>query len=131
MMMRDDENAFDAFKDISPRKQQPELQVLYDYEQHYMKLVRKYKGEIEFINDLLKNYRSEQEKFYGEILPYINDKLKAEAVSDDVREICLKDLQQNIQRSFVLSEKVITHYLTQKIEDFSNTINETLERQRK
>lgn len=96
-----------------------------------MKLVRKYKGEIEFINDLLKNYRAEQEKFYGEILPYINDKLKAEAVSDDVREICLKDLQQNIQRSFVLSEKVITHYLTQKIEDFSNTINETLERQRK
>lgn len=96
-----------------------------------MKLVRKYKGEIEFINDLLKNYRSEQEKFYKEILPCINSKLKAEAVSDDVREICLKDLQQNIERSFVLSEKVITHYLTQKIEDFSNTIKETLERQMK
>lgn len=33
-------DAFSMFEDISPRKQEPTLQVLYDYEKHYMELIR-------------------------------------------------------------------------------------------
>ena len=35
-------NCFDVFEDVSPKRKDPTIQVLYDYEKHYMELIRRY-----------------------------------------------------------------------------------------
>ena len=47
------EDAFSIFEDVIPSKQEPTIQVLYDYEKHYMDLVRRYKEEILFIENIV------------------------------------------------------------------------------
>ena len=36
------DNCFSEFDDVSPKRKNPSIQVLYDYEKHYMELGRKY-----------------------------------------------------------------------------------------
>ena len=64
-------DAFSMFDDVLPDKQEPSVQVLYEYEQHYMDLIRQYKSEIKFIEDMLKDYREEQINFFEKQMPAI------------------------------------------------------------
>lgn len=121
-------NCFDEFKDISPRKKDPSIQVLYDYEKHYMELIRKYSTEIKFIADMLSDFRKEQEQFYNETLPKIKEKLSQDSVGvdEEMKKVWLKRLTMNIDRSFGLSETLINGYATKSIEEFKAAVNEKL-----
>lgn len=121
-------NCFDEFKDVSPRKKDPTIQVLYDYEKHYMELVRKYGNEIQFISDMLQNFRKEQELFYKETLPEIKEKLSQDSagVDEEMKRVWLQRLTTNIDRSFGLSETLINGYATKSIEEFKTAVNEKL-----
>ena len=57
------DNCFDEFNDLSPKKKDPTIQVLYDYEKHYLEMVRRYSEEIKFIQEMLIQFRKEQEIF--------------------------------------------------------------------
>lgn len=56
------DNCFHEFDDIAPKRKEPSIQVLYDYEKHYMELVRKYHPEITMITEMLSDFRKEQEQ---------------------------------------------------------------------
>lgn len=121
-----DNNCFSVFSD-SPKKKEPSIQVLYDYEKHYMELVRKYSAEISMITDMLSNLRSEQSEFYEKTLPQISSKLKQdESIDDDMKKVWLKRLVENMDKSFELSDIVIKNYTTKKIEEFKAAVNEKL-----
>lgn len=119
-------DAFSMFEDISPRKQEPTLQVLYDYEKHYMELIRQHKNEIVFIENMLKDYRQENIDFFNNQLSRISQKLDAEHIDKDMKNAWLKRLEENMNRSFAISEKLITDYTTKKLDEFKTIANEKL-----
>lgn len=119
-------DAFSMFEDISPRKQEPTLQILYDYEKHYMELIRQHKNEIIFIENMLKDYRQENIDFFNNQLSRISQKLDAEHINKDMKNAWLKRLEENMNRSFAISEKLITDYTTKKLDEFKTIANEKL-----
>lgn len=120
-------NCFREFDDVSNKKKHPTIQVLYDYEKHYMELLRKYGPEISMINNMLKDFRKEQEIFYKETLPNIIIKLNQdEGIDEEMKNLWLKRLTENIERSFLLSETLINDYTTKNINEFKIAINDKL-----
>lgn len=119
-------DAFSMFEDISPKKQEPTLQVLYDYEKHYMELIKQHKNEIVFIENMLKDYRQENIDFFNNQLSRISQKLDAEHINKDMKNAWLKRLEENMNRSFAISEKLITDYTTKKLDEFKTIANEKL-----
>lgn len=119
-------DAFSMFEDISPKKQEPTLQVLYDYEKHYMELIKQHKNEIVFIENMLKDYRQENIDFFNNQLSRISQKLDAEHIDKDMKNAWLKRLEENMNRSFAISEKLITDYTTKKLDEFKTIANEKL-----
>lgn len=120
-------NCFDEFKDISPKRKDPTIQVLYEYEKHYLEMVRKYSQEIKFIEDMLSDFRREQETFYSKTLPDIINKLNQDVgVDEEMKKVWLNRLSTNIERSFTLSETLINDYATKSIDEFKAAVNEKL-----
>ena len=50
--MEDKRSAFDKFHRKTSARSDTTAQMLYDYEKHYMELIKRYRHEIEFIHDL-------------------------------------------------------------------------------
>jgi hypothetical protein len=120
-------NCFGEFEDISPKRKEPTIQVLYEYEKHYLEMLRKYSNEIEFIQKMLSNFREEQAKFYHQVLPDIEDKLKGdEAINDEMRRIWIDRLVANMDRSFNLSESLINDYAVKNLDEFKTAVNEKM-----
>lgn len=119
-------NCFDEFNDIPQKRKDPTIQILYDYEKHYMEMIRKYKNEIEFIENMLKEFREEQKTFY-ELLPGISEKLRRDvSVDEEMKEEWVRRLSDNIERSFSLSETLINDYATKSLDEFKQAVNEKL-----
>jgi hypothetical protein len=123
------DNCFDEFDDISPKRKEPSIQTLYDYEKHYMELVRKYSTEITMIAKMLSDFRDEQKEFYEEILPQVSEKLNQEEIIDnEMKKRWLTQFKANMDRSFSLTETLINNYTTKKIDEFKTIINEKIMR---
>jgi len=123
------DNCFDEFDDISPKRKEPSIQTLYDYEKHYMELVRKYSTEITMIAKMLSDFRDEQKEFYEEILPQVSEKLNQEEIIDnEMKKRWLTQFKANMDRSFYLTETLINNYTTKKIDEFKTIINEKIMR---
>lgn len=120
-------NCFDEFKDIPQKRKDPTIQVLYEYEKHYLEMIKKYSEEIKFIQDMLVGFREEQETFYYKVLPDIIDKLnRDDGVDEEMKRIWLRRLSTNIERSFNLSETLINDYATKSLDEFKQAVNEKL-----
>ena len=90
-------------------------------------MLRKYSNEIEFIQKMLSNFREEQAKFYHQVLPDIEDKLKGdEAINDEMRRIWIDRLVANMDRSFNLSESLINDYAVKNLDEFKTAVNEKM-----
>lgn len=110
MSNHDEANAFDVFKDGSPKDGQPSAKLLFDYEKHYMQLLTSHRNDIEFISTLLQELRSEQNKS-TERIAELDKKLDEQGVDEDVKNIWLKHLAENLNRSFQLSNELLSHYI--------------------
>lgn len=122
-----DGNCFEVFDNIPQKRKDPTIQVLYEYEKHYLEMIKKYSEEIRFIQDMLERFRKEQETFYKQVLPDIIDKLNRDGgVDEEMKKIWLKRLSTNIERSFNLSETLINDYATKNLDEFKQAVNEKL-----
>ncbi|MBR4903891.1 MAG: hypothetical protein IKZ53_04405 [Selenomonadaceae bacterium] len=119
-------NLFDNFKKNKPKHFEPTAQMLYDYEEHYMRLVKSYRHEIEFINDLHTTHTQEVKNFYANDLPAIQRKLAAEPIADDVRCEWLKHLEQHMNKSFDMSGHFIGVLTTKKVEEFNAALRDKI-----
>ena len=128
-MTIENEDCFSNFEDIPASKKDKSIQVLYDYEKHYMDLVRKYSSEIEFVSKQLMEFRKEQKEFYDIVLPKIIAKLNGEkAIDDDTRKVWMKRFVDNMDKSFSLSETLINDYVVKTIDEFKNEVKEKLDK---
>lgn len=124
--MSDGQSVFDVFHGRSPKKENPALQTLYDYEKYYMELVKRYRGEIEFINQLHDEHTQEVKNFYQNDLPAIQKKLSSEPIDEEIRREWLKNLESHISKSFDMSEHFIWTLTTKKVEEFNKAIRDKI-----
>ena len=118
-------NCFSEFEDIATKKRDIPIQVLYDYEKHYMELLKKYSPEITMIHNMLKEFRDEQKTFYGTVLPKIIQKLKEDdGIDSKIKSVWVEQLTANMERSFSLSESLINEFAIKNIKQFKNAATE-------
>lgn len=123
-------NVFDAFRPgggQSRRAQDTTAEMLFKYEEHYMRLVRNFRHEIEFINDLHASHTREVKNFYANELPEIRQKLAAEPIADDVRDEWLKHLERHMNNSFDMSGHFIGVLTTKKVEEFDAALRKKID----
>ena len=119
-------SVFDKFHRKSSARSDTTAEMLFDYEEHYMRLVKSYRHEIEFINDLHTTHTREVKNFYANDLPAIMKKLEAEPIADDVRREWLKHLEQHMNKSFDMSGHFIGVLTTKKVEEFNASLREKI-----
>ena len=124
--MEDKRSAFDKFHRKTSARSDTTAQMLYDYEKHYMELIKRYRHEIEFINDLHTTHTQEVKNFYANDLPAIQQKLAAEPIADDVRREWLKHLERHMNNSFDMSGHFIGILTTKKVEEFNAALREKI-----
>lgn len=125
-MRKKPESAFSKFDNIPYAGRNPTAQTIFEYERHYMDLLRKYKDEITYINGLLESLRTEQKKFWETDFPRISQKLDDEQVDKEVKAMWLRHVEENMSRSFQLSEKLVEHYMIKNIEQFQEALREAM-----
>lgn len=124
--MNNSGSAFGKFHRSSSRHSDTTAEMLMDYEEHYMRLVKSYRHEIEFISDLHTTHTKEVKNFYANDLPAIVRKLEAEPIADDIRREWLKHLEQHISKSYDMSGHFIDVLTTKKVEEFNAALREKI-----
>lgn len=120
-------NCFDEFKDIPQKRKDPTIQILFEYEKHYLEMLKKYGNEIKFIQDMLSGFRKEQEQFYSTTLPNIIENLsKDDGIDVEMKKIWLNRFTGNIERSFNLSENLINDYAIKNLNEFKAEVDEKI-----
>ena len=117
---------FENFGGKKPKHSDPTADMLYEYERHYMRLVKDFRHEIEFIDELHNKHAREVKNFYGEDLPAIMKKLASEAIDDDVRREWLKNLEEHMSKSFEMSQKFLDVLTTKKVDEFNAALREKI-----
>ena len=119
-------SVFDKFNRGKPQHSDTTAQMLFDYEEHYMRLVKSFQHEIEFISGLHSEHEREVKNFYANDLPAIIKKLEAEPITDDVRREWLKHLEQHMNKSFDMSGHFIDVLTTKKVEEFNEALRDKI-----
>ena len=122
----EDRDAFDVFKDSSPKSGTPSTKLLFEYEKFYMELLEKHHKDIEFINNLLKDLRKEELES-TEKIKELEKKLKDQKVDEKIRNLWLKHLVKNMRCSFQLSNELIEHFMIMKKDEFITELKKRLE----
>ena len=122
--MNNSGSAFGKFHRSPSRNADTTADMLMAYEEHYMRLVKSFRPEIEFISDLHTTHTQEVKNFYGNDLPAIQRKLAAEPIADDVRNEWLKHLERHMDNSFKMSGNFIDILTTKKVEEFNAALRE-------
>ncbi len=113
------DNCFNEFHDASPKQKNPSLQILLNYRESYMKLIRKYQPEIQFLQDLIDKNQSELKEFYSVTMMQVSQKMKDDpAIDDGMKDIWLKKFEDNISKSFELSRRLIEDFAIKKLDEF-------------
>lgn len=111
-----------AYKKTSPEKKLDSAEKIMAYEEHYMKLLRRYKDEIDHIEMMMKELREERTDFYLNKLPLIRQELEKDDVSSANSAEWIEQVQENIERSFRISEQLIDHYVTKNLDEFKQAL---------
>ena len=111
----------------NPKNINEKLEAIIAYEEAYMKLIRSYKNEIAEIQNMMCQLRQEREEFYNSKLPEIEKRIKEDEVLSNVaKEKWLTELHDNVEKSFTISEKLISHYVTSNLEEFKSKMQSIL-----
>ena len=120
---------FGQYKPVSSEYDNKKIETLAAYEQHYMRLLSKYKNEIKEIEDMMSALRAERREFYSVTLPEIERSIREDRVlSNEAAELWISELRGNVERSFAISEQLISHYVTSNLEEFKAKMKEALDR---
>ncbi|WP_294160070.1 hypothetical protein [uncultured Selenomonas sp.] len=129
--MGEQDDAFGVFYESGPKESDPDMQAIFEYEKHYMNLVRAYKSEIDHILRLQKEYRDEAQAFYHDSLPAIREKLSKEPIDDEMRKHWMEHLESDIDKSFEMSRVFLESLTTDEVEHFREELDELVHRRRK
>lgn len=122
-------NLFNQFEPVNPEYKREKLDVLIAYEEHYMKLLRNFKTEIADIENMMTQLRQEREIFYSSKLPEIEKSIKKdEVLSNEAKQKWIMELKSNVEKSFAISESLISHYVTKNLEEFKQKMESIIDK---
>lgn len=120
---------FDPLNPIQESNRDPKLESLIAYENHFAELLRAYAPEIEKMEQMLRDLREEQRKFYLEDLVSIQETLRNdEILSERAKEQWILELRANMEKSFQISEELISHFITNNKAEFRKKMEEALKK---
>ena len=118
---------FGSYRSVGAEKRNSSFESVSAYEEHYMKLLKKYQNEIKDIEEMMRNLRKERQDFYMNQLPAIKKAMvEDEVLSSTCKEQWLTELQNNMERSFQISESLIQHYITKNLEEFRQALKDEI-----
>jgi len=79
------------------------LQILFEYEKHYLDLIKEYKEEIKFANTIQEDLRRERAQFFTQSLKEVAQTLKDAAVEKSVADQWTMELVNSYTKSLDLS----------------------------
>lgn len=98
-------------------------EMIMQYEESYMKLLRTYDPEITKINQMMKELREEERQFWDEEFPKIKNTLESDSVlSNDAKAKWLEQYHDQMMTSFKMSSDLIEHYVRRNLEEFKKAI---------
>ncbi|MDE6034796.1 MAG: hypothetical protein K2G36_02685 [Ruminococcus sp.] len=116
---------FGSYRSVGAEKRNRSFESVSAYEEHYMKLLKKYLNEINEIEEMMRNLRKERQDFYMKQLPAIKKAMvEDDVLSADCKAQWLTELQNNMERSFQISESLIQHYITKNLEEFKQALKD-------
>lgn len=112
---------------LNPTEKPPHaVELILKQEEHYMKLLREYRGEIDFISQLIEHQRNEITKFYMEDWGDIVNKINALPVDDQMKKSSLQYIEESMKDSFLLSERVMNGFVVKKKDEFMAKLKEKM-----
>ena len=97
---------------INEERSKNELQILFEYEKHYLELIKEYKEEIKFSASLQEDLRRERSQFFTQILREVSETLKNADVDSSVASQWIQDLVDSYTKSIDLSSDLAkTHVI--------------------
>lgn len=116
-------DVFQSMRSVSPANKQNSFDSIAAYEEHYMKLIKKYQPEIQAIADMMKSIRQERADFYEKLLPAIEKTMSDDNVmSNEAKMEWLSELRNCTEKSLEISEQLVNHYYTKNLEEFKNAL---------
>lgn len=107
------------YTSVNPEYKSEKLDTLIAYEEHYHRLLRNFKAEIADIENMMAQLRQERAIFYNSKIPEIEKSIKEdEVLSDEAKQKWIMELRANVEKSFEISESLISHYVTSNLDEF-------------
>ncbi len=120
---------FGQYTKVNPEYQNEGIETLIAYEEHYMQLLRNYKTEIKDIEDMMFQLRKERADFYHSKLPEIEKTIANDGVlSEEAKQEWIMKLQENVEKSFAVSEELIAHYVTSNLGEFKRKMQSIMDK---
>lgn len=120
---------FGQYTKVAEEYQRSDLEALCQYEEHYMRLLRNYEGEIKAIASMMEDLRKERAEFYQKTLPETERQMQAdEVLSSEAKAQWIREFRANMESSFCISEKLISHYVTANQDEFKKKMEDAIGR---
>ncbi len=108
-----------------------QLNIYYEYEKHYLDMLKEYKEEIKFASTLQEDLRKERANFFSEKLKEVSATLKDTGVDDKVRGEWIKELVKSYTGSLDISEKLVEENVVETFNDIKGKEKEIVEQVKK
>jgi hypothetical protein len=93
------------------------LKILYEYEKHYLELVKEYKEEIKFINTNQEDLRRERAEFFTQDLKLVSQSLSEAQVDKNVSSKWIENLVESYTNSLDASNDLIKINVVEKLNE--------------
>lgn len=96
------------------------LEILHEYEKHYLDLIKDYKEEIKFAAALQEDIRKERAKFFSETLKDVSSTLKSTEADKEV----IKEWTRDLVSSYTKSLDVTSKLASEQVQEIFTSIQE-------
>lgn len=103
------------------------LNVLFEYEKHYLDLVKEYKEEIKFAAALQEDLRKERSKFFSETLKEVSTTLQSTPMDKEVSAMWMRQLVESYTSSLDLSSDLAKEHALDKLGDLTEQVRKSVE----
>lgn len=101
------------------------LELLFEYEKHYLSLIKEYKEEIKFASSLQEDLRKERANFFSATLREVYATLQATKVGPEMESLWLGKLVSSYTESLDLSAELVRENTLSRVSELKENSKET------
>lgn len=111
---------FEVFNEYQVDSVHENVQSLMKCQHEYMKLIKEYKEEIEFINQKIRDLRKEEVEFYEKKLHEVEQIMRDDEVDEQIRKAWMNDLENSMKISFEMSHRLLNDFYILGLDEFNS-----------